>query len=110
MALLLVALVFRWTAYAKGPTSDAGPALGIASLVVCWIGSVVWVYGIDAFCQLRFPLLFLLLMIPIPQVVIDKCILSLQVASLDSTRLLFRLAGVPVLKNGFILSLPEIDT
>jgi exosortase len=109
MVLLLPAFVLRWAVHTKPPMSDSGLALGIGSLVACWIGLVIWIYGVDAFSQLRFPLLFLLLMIPIPPVVVDKCILALQVASLETTRQLFRLAGVPVLKNGFVLSLPEMD-
>ena len=109
MVLLLLAFALRWTAHVKTATSDSGLAFGIASLVVCWIGLVIWIYGVDAFSQLRFPLLFLLLLIPIPQVVVDKCILALQMASLETTGLLFRLAHVPVLKNGFVLSLPKMD-
>jgi exosortase len=109
IALILLAFVLRWAACTKAPTYDTGLALGIASLVACRIGLVIWIYGVDAFNQLRFPLLFLLLMIPIPQVVVDRCIVALQVASTETTRLLFLLAGVPVLKNGFVLSLPEMD-
>jgi exosortase len=109
MVIFMLTFVLRWAAQTKAPTSDGGLALGIASLVACWIGLVIWIYGVDAFSQLRFPLLFLLLMIPIPHVVVDKCILALQAASAETTRLLFLLAGVPVLKDGFVLSLPEMD-
>jgi len=66
-------------------------------------------YGTCAVRQLLFPLLFLFLIVPIPQLLVDKCIFALQMASSYVTYSLFRWTGVPVLKNGFILSLPTIE-
>jgi exosortase len=110
LALILVAFVLWLAGHTQAAaTPEAGLTFGIISLVVCWLGLVVLFYGVDAFRQLLFPLLFLFLLIPIPQVVVDKCVFFLQAASTEATDGLFRLVGVPVLKNGFILSLPGLD-
>jgi exosortase len=106
LALILVAFVLWLAGHTQ---AAAGLTFGISSLVVCWLGLVVLFYGVDVFRQLLFPLLFLFLLIPIPQVVVDKCVFFLQAASTEATDGLFRLVGVPVLKNGFILSLPGLD-
>ncbi len=83
--------------------------ISIASLVVFCIGLMMLFFGVPAVRQLLFPLLFLFLIVPIPQVVVDKCIVALQVASTEATFTLFRWSGVPVLKSGFILTFPALD-
>jgi exosortase len=110
ITLALGGLALRWIAL----LNDAIPAkekltVSITGLVICWIGVVVFLYGIGTAKSLLFPLLFLFLVVPVPQVVIDKCIHALQASSAESTWMLFRLAGVPVGKNGFTLSLPGLD-
>ena len=83
--------------------------VSITGLVACWIGLVMLLYGTYAVRQLLFPLLFLFLIVPIPQLLVDKCISALQIASSDVTYWLFRWTGVPVLKHGLILSLPTLE-
>jgi len=92
-----------------GTVDERALIIGIASLVVYVIGLVMLFFGVPAARQLPFPLLFLFLIVPIPQVVVDKCILALQVASTDATFTLFRWSGVPVLKSGFVLTFPTLD-
>jgi len=48
-------------------------------------------------------------MIPLPTVLIDHIVLGLQKASTETACVLFRMVGMPVLKQGFQLSLPGLD-
>jgi exosortase len=105
-ASVIVSLIART---ALSEASEIALVAGSASLVVFWIGFVMLFLGVQAVQQLLFPLLLLFLIVPVPQFMVDKCIVGLQVASLEAVFTLFRWAGVPVLKNGFILTLPALE-
>src|SRR6185295_17543510 len=82
----------------------------IASIVVlAWIAVFILCYGTASFKAAAFPLLFLLLMIPIPTVIIERTVFALQKGSAEVSYGLFRLIGVPVNRHGFLFSLPGID-
>ncbi len=66
-------------------------------------------YGISSFKAALFPLLYLILMIPLPLTVTAHLISFLQKESADVSYALFRLIGVPVLRHGFRFSLPGLD-
>ena len=91
------------------PGSQGELIVGVGSLVLIWIGLVMFFYGVETVRQLLFPLLFLFLIVPIPQFVVDKSVVALQVASSDATYTLFRWSGMPVLRNAFVLSMPGLD-
>ncbi len=74
-----------------------------------WIAAFVFCYGTQSFQAALFPLLFLLLMIPIPTVLLDQVIFVLQKGSAIATYGLFKLMGMPVLWQGFKFSLPGVD-
>jgi exosortase len=80
----------------------------ILSLVAFWISAFVLCYGPESFIKARFPLLFLLLSVPIPGLVIDKLIFALQAGSSEVAYGLLRILSVPVFKEGFMLRLPMV--
>jgi exosortase len=80
----------------------------ISLLVVAWIGAFALFYGIGALRAAAFPLLFLLLMIPLPQSVLTRSIYLLQSGSTDIAYFLFRVVGVPVFRQGFFLTVPGV--
>jgi exosortase len=82
--------------------------LTISLLVAAWIGAFALFYGIAALRAAAFPLLFLLLMIPLPQSVLARSIYLLQSGSTDIAYFLFRVAGVPVFRQGFFLTVPGV--
>lgn len=88
-----------------------GPRLCVTtlSLVTFWMGSFVLCFGLPLFQALRFPLLFLFLMVPLPGFLVEKMIYFLQSGSTEVAYSLFRLFGVPVAQSGFVLSLPGIN-
>ena len=79
------------------------------SAVVFWVGGFVLLYGIRGFQKASFPILFLVFMIPIPSLILDKIIYALQVGSTEATEMLFALTGVPFQRSGFVFQLPGIS-
>ncbi len=82
-------------------------AISILSLVALVWAGVLLVYGTRVFRSLLFPLLLLLLAVPLPQFVINRLIYWLQSGSAEVTYLLFRATGTPVLRQGFAFSVPQ---
>jgi exosortase len=80
-------------------------AAALASLVL--VGFVI-LYGRSAARVARFPLLFLFLIVPPPQLLMDKVIRVLQVASANLTYWIFIVTGTPVLRQGMTLALPGV--
>lgn len=64
-------------------------------------------YGTRAVRAALFPIMFLLLMVPVPERALDSASLFLQKASYQLTYLFMTLARTPVLQKGFALITPE---
>ena len=79
------------------------------SAILMLIGGFVLFYGLQAFRAASFPLFFLVFMIPIPSLVMDKIISLLQKASTEVTYVLFKLTGVPFYREGFFFHLPGLS-
>ena len=79
------------------------------SAIVFWAGGFVLLYGIRGFQKATFPILFLVFMIPIPGLIMDKIIYTLQVGSTEAVEVLFILTGVPFQREGFVFHLPGIS-
>jgi exosortase len=77
-------------------------------LVLVWITGFLLCYGFVALRAAAFPLLFLLLMVPLPDVILDRAIYALQSGSTEISYLIFRLVGTPVSRHGFLLSVPGV--
>lgn len=107
-ALLLLGLVFLLAGEFQRLSAEK-LSLEILSLVMLWLSIFVFCYGRESFIRARFPLLFLLLLVPFPGFIIDRVIFALQVGSSDVAYGLLRILNVPVLKQGFILRLPIVD-
>lgn len=79
------------------------------SAILCFIGCFFGVFGAKAFGKAIFPLTFLFLMVPIPTPILDRVVLFLQVGSTETAHVLFKLTGVPVLRDGFTFQLPGLS-
>jgi exosortase len=108
--LLLAGAGFFWLAERYLPTSvDHDQAsLSIFAIVLIWIAGFIFCYGTQAFAIARFPLLFLLLLVPIPATAVEKVIFVLQSGSANVAYWLLWLLGVPVFKRDFVLLLPTL--
>lgn len=101
--LLQVARLNLWHLNSTNPFS-----LLVLAIVLVWLGAFVLFFGARAFRAACFPLLFLLIMIPIPEPALSKIISFLQTASSNMTEAFFRLAGVPYHREGFVFELPGV--
>lgn len=80
----------------------------VFAAVLVWAGAFALFFGNRAFRAARFPLLFLLFTIPIPEPFLSKIIYFLQKGSSDAAELFFWMGGVPYLRDGFIFRLPGV--
>ena len=79
------------------------------SAVLFWVGGFILFYGTGAFRTARFPLTFLVLMVPIPSAIVERVITFLQHASAEISYLIFKLTGVPILREGLVFHLPGVS-
>jgi len=110
LGLLVAGAVFYWFGQRYSASSSENDQLAIAifSVVVIWAGGFVLCYGIRALRAGLFPVLLLVLMTPIPDFFLNRAIFWLQTGSAEVSYALFQLVGVPVLRTGFIFSLPGV--
>ena len=101
--LLQVARLNLWHLNSTNPFS-----LLVLAIVLVWLGAFALFFGARAFRAACFPLLFLLIMVPIPEPALSKIISFLQTASSNMTEAFFRLAGVPYHREGFVFELPGV--
>ena len=110
-SLLLSSLAisaFGWR-YSVDLNPSYGLSLHVFALVLAWIGLIVTCYGSSTLRQHSFALAFLFLLVPIPSTILDRLTYFLQYSSTLATHALFVIAGVPVTRDGFVLSLPTIE-
>jgi len=81
----------------------------ILALTLIWIAGFAFLFGRQALQNARFPLLFLLLTIPIPDFFLDKLIYFLQKGSAEIAAALFDWSGVPVLREGFVFRFAHLS-
>ncbi len=84
-------------------------SLLIFSAVIFWIGGFIFSYGMKSFRANTFPLLFLFILVPIPTLVVETLIRILQIGSTEVSYALFKLTGVPILREGFSFHLSGIS-
>jgi exosortase len=109
--ILLLAVILWYSHKALLPSLSDADRLSVAAslIVLAWIAMFILFYGTGSFKAAAFPLLFLLLMTPLPFAVAQYIVSVLQKSSADTCYALFRLVGVPVIRHGFLFSLPGID-
>jgi exosortase len=106
--VIVIGAALYWRTMAHSAVQNPAEFLpgSTLAIVVIWMGGFLVCYGYRAWRAATFPLLFLLLMVPLPEEVLARTIYFLQVGSTNLSFLLFKLAGVPVFRQGFLLSVP----
>jgi exosortase len=109
--LLVAGVLFYWFGrnLAAAASQNDQLAIAIFSVVIIWVGCFVLCYGLRAFRAGLFPLLFLFWMVPIPDFLLDRIIVWLQVASAEVSYAVFLLVGVPIFRTGFVFELPGVS-
>lgn len=83
--------------------------LARTSLVVLVAGIVVTLSGIKRFKAVLFPWALLFLMIPIPGIIFNQITFPLQLLASKAASAILPLLGVPVLREGNVMSLPSMQ-
>ena len=109
--LFLTGSTFLWLSLtvAASPLRGNGLSLITLAIVILWISAFIFTYGTRSFARALFPLLFLLLLVPIPEVAVDRIIFFLQAGSAAVAYALLRMLSIPVFKQEFILRMPNLD-
>ena len=106
--LIALGLLVNLAARARLPISDS-LSLSVFALLLTWTGVFICCFGLGSLTAASFPFAFLLWMVPLPGKVLEGMVTILQAGSASASYFLMRLAGVPVLRNGLILGLPNVD-
>jgi exosortase len=107
--LFALGLILALAAHRYSPLRREMLSVESLALVVLWIAGFILCYGTGAFMRAQFPLLFLLLLVPIPEIAVEKAIFALQAGSSNVAYGLLQMLSIPVLKDGFVLLLPRVD-
>lgn len=84
------------------------PTFLVCGFVFIWMGLFAAFFGKAAFRAARFPLLFLVFAIPIPEPALSNLIWLLQAGSANAAAAIYRLIGVPFIRDGFVFGLPGV--
>jgi exosortase len=90
------------------PSANFALSLTMLAIVLAWAAVFTICYGVHASRAALFPLLLLLLLVPIPFDLMGWIISLLQRGSAEATYTLFNLAGVPMFRDGVRFELPGI--
>lgn len=104
---LLLFILARWALPTVSPAARL--SLAVLSLALFCMGSFALCYGSRAFRKALFPLLLLLLMVPLPLVAMDNFIHLTRVGSAAVASAIFNAFGVPVFRDGFLFVLPGLS-
>jgi exosortase len=105
-ALLLRVLAFGLSTYFRAPNALS---VDIFALVLCWIGGATLCFGFAPLRTHLFAACFLFLLVPLPDRIVNRIVEGLQHGSAVAADALFRIALVPVTRQGIILSIPGLD-
>jgi len=110
-ALLTLAVLLRVATVRNIAAFSASDqlSLSIFVLVICWIGAVIVCFGVRSLQLLLLPICLLFLLVPFPERLLNPITTFLQYQSALGASALFHLAGVPVIHDGVMLSIPGLD-
>jgi exosortase len=101
-ALLILGSLGMWAAGLLG----AELFLTRVSLIGVLAGAIWFIWGSAQLRILAFPILFLLLMIPLPSIIFNQIAFPLQLVASQAGEAVISAAGIPVLREGNVLVLP----
>jgi exosortase len=107
VALLLVGAVIALMGRLNA-ANDVRMFFSMIALVTWCLGSFALCFCARTFRSLLFPLCFLFWLVPLPELALERTIAFWQRGSAISASLLFSAAGIPVMQNGIVVSIPGL--
>ena len=74
-----------------------------SSMIITISGMVIYLFGLEMFKAVLVPILYLIIMIPIPAIIWNKIAFPLQLFAANLSADMVHLLGIPVLRDGNIL-------
>lgn len=110
MSVVIAGLAFYWIGFSNVKSLSQNDFLFLCTLgFVTWLnGGFIIFYGTRAYRQARFPLLFLVFMIPIPLFILDPFIRFLQVLAASTVHGIFEIIDIPYIRRGLVFELPGL--
>lgn len=111
LAVVAVGIVAYGFGVLQGTSLDpqGGLSLSILSAYVVFVGGFLLFFGGRAFREALFPLSFLVFMVPLPQVAVERIVPFLQRGSAEATDLIFKMLGVSFLREGLTFHLARVS-
>lgn len=106
---VLVAAFFYARAHTAALSRSACLSLSMLFFVTWCLAGFLLCYGTPVFRRAAFPLLFLILMVPLPDSALERTISMLQDGSATASCTLFRAAHIPYVRHGIVVQLPKLD-
>lgn len=78
------------------------------SIIILFFGISLFLYGKDITRKISIPIIYLIFMIPIPVIIWNKIAFPLQLFASYLTEYVIKLAGMPILREGNVLTLSTI--
>ncbi len=107
--LLLAAVILNLASASASLGQESYLFLKILSLVTAWVAGFACFYGSQTLRTGAFPLLFVLLILPLPHFVIEKPLVVIQHGSAEVVNMFLILTAVPFFRDGLRFSLPGLD-
>ncbi len=104
-AIMLMAS-FLMLYIARGTTENALPVL---SFLIMAAGLIMALFGTKVFKEVSFPLFFLMTVIPLPKPVYAQIAEWMRAASTSGSTWILQLSGVPFIREGYNIHLPNTD-
>ncbi len=76
-----------------------------SSMIITIAGMVIYLFGVKTFKAVLIPIIYLILMIPLPAIIWNKIAFPLQLFAAHLSSEMIQLIGIPVLREGNILHL-----
>jgi len=80
-------------------------SLMVFATLIFWVGGFIFSYGWDTLRKALFPVVFLFFIIPIPSLLMDQFIYSLQKGSTEVVEVIFKLLGLSFFREEFVFQL-----
>jgi exosortase len=110
LTLVIVAVAFVAVVYFLNPLHGSLlPTATVLSCMLLIVAGFVGAFGTTALRRAGFPVGMFIFMLPMPPALIDRIILFLQSKSADLTYWMFVNMGVPVLRDGFVMTVPGVS-
>ncbi len=110
-AMMLIAFSVYLSAYRMREVSSESDLVSLQTLalVLLWMGGFLFFLGEECLRKGLFPVFFLFLTVPIPQLWVQEIVTFLQKGSAEAVGILFQLIGTPHHRQDTVFMLPGIN-